>query len=190
MHIRHAATLLLAAALAGCATKTPPPLPAAPTQAEWAAIPAEDYTCKPSEFIDTDFATIAKAPAPYFEKCIRVRAFFDGRTLYRDATDRNTQRPDGHDFEGVVGVNAKEQKIVAGFPAHPQFVVVSGRLRSCAVRDDRYGALADRANAIAALSPHNGIVTTIFPTLSGFCHYSRGPVLFAVRIDVISTAMD
>jgi hypothetical protein len=189
MRTRLAATVLLTAALAACATKTPP-LPPAPTPAEWAAIPADDYTCKAGEFVAADFDTVAKAPAPYFEKCVRLRALFDGRTLYRDATDLNTVRPRGHEFDGVVGVDAKEQKLVAGFAAHPQFVFVSGRLRSCAARQDRYGALADRANAIAATQARNGIVTNIFPTLGGFCHYSRGPVLFAVRIEVISTAMD
>ncbi len=183
MNRRATLSFLLAAALASCTTPTAAPV--APTQAEWDAITANDYTCTKSETVAASFEAVLAAPQAYADKCLRLRALFAKGALYRDAGSLATARPPGHPHDGMIGVAAKDAKLLAGLSTHPQFVTASGRLRSCAERARRLQDLADRATAAAK----PGDAAAPVSTLDGFCR-DGGVALYVTAIDAIPTAMD
>jgi hypothetical protein len=179
MKLRVAAALFSAAVLAGCATS--PPAPIAPTQAEWDAVSAADYTCAPSEFADVAFDTIAASPDLYYEKCIRLRALISGVALLRDASSLKT--PNAF----ALGIYPRDDKTLAN--TRPQFAIVEGRLRSCGERLRKLTALDQRAQATAPKPDPGTIQIHLPPTLGGFCHYG-GAAVWANQVTVLPTAMD
>ena len=164
-----AAALLFALALAACATKPPPPV--VPTQAEWDAVSAPDFTCKPGQFADVELHILLVAPTAYYDKCVRVRGLLSPKLLTENAMSSN-----------AVGIYAKEDKLLAGVATHSQFAFVSGRLRSCAGRAAKLQALAARAALAGATPPPS--------PLMGFCRVNAGPALFVNRVELSPTAMD
>ena len=181
---RRAAALLFTLALAACATKPAPSV--APTQAEWDAVSAADYTCGTGEFVSPSFETVMSAPQAYVEKCVRLRALLSGNTLYRDATRLKAARPLGHEQDGMIGVYAKDAKLLAALASHPQFVTASGRLRSCAERLRKMQSLAERA----ATAQKSGTDAIPVHPIDGFCKAGGGPALYLTAIAPIPTAMD
>jgi len=183
MRPRVLVALLAIAALAGCATQ--PAAPVAPTQAEWDAVTAADYTCTKAETVSASFEAVAAAPQAYADRCVRLRALFASGALYRDAGSLTAARPPGHPHDGMIGVTVKDAKLLAGLASHPQFVTASGRLRACAERARRLQDLADRARAAA--KPGDAAVPDAVP--DGFCR-DGGTALYVTAIDAIPTAMD
>jgi hypothetical protein len=171
-----AAALLFALALAACATKPPLP-PVAPTQAQWYAVSAPDFTCKPGQFANVELQDLLAAPTPYYDKCVRVRGLLSPQLLTLNAFSSN-----------AIGIYAKDVKTLAGVATHSQFAFVSGRLRSCGARAAQLQALTAQAALAAAHDLGAGVAAP--PTLSGFCRLNPGPALYLNRVELIPTAMD
>lgn len=173
MNRRALAVLTLALALAACATKTPAPV--APTAADWAALAAGDYTCKPKEYVTVDFAVVA-APQAFYDKCVRVRALLKDRRLYRNAAAL------GHE----AGVALFVRDDAPAMDAHAQFVMVSGRLRSCTIRNGQIRDLLARTPHVYLPLAAGGPITVVrLP-----CDDRDGPALFATEVMAMPTAMD
>lgn len=170
-----AATLLFTLALAACATK--PPLSVAPTQAEWNAVAAPDFTCKPGQFANVELQDLLAAPTPYYDKCVRVRGLLSPQLLTLNAFSSN-----------AIGIYAKDVKTLAGVATHSQFAFVSGRLRSCGARAAQLQALTAREAQAAAHDLAAGVAAP--PALSGFCRLNPGPALYLNRVELMPTAMD
>jgi hypothetical protein len=179
MKRRVAAALFCATILAGCATR--PEGPVAPTQAEWDAISAADYTCAPSEFTDVAFDAVAASPDRYYEKCIRLRALLSGVALLRDASSLKT--PNAF----ALGIYPRDDKTLAN--PRPQFAIVEGRLRSCGERLRRLTELDQRTQATAPKPGPGPIQIHLPPMLGGFCH-TGGAAVWANDVTVLPTAMD
>lgn len=171
------ASLLLGATLAACTTKPAPPVP--PTEAEWHAIFADDYTCTPANSTNVDFRSVATSSNSYLDKCIRVRALLKRADLFENAA-----APPGTGIR----LTLEDMKSLMALATHPQFVVVAGRLRSCAARKARIDAFMKRVEvsgwpAPSDGSPGGGAVNIILTRCEGLG-------LYATTVDVIPTAMD
>ena len=182
MRPRRLLALFAVAVLTGCATKIPPP-PAAPTHAELEAIWAANYTCRQADYIDVNIRDVVSTPGRYYEKCIRLRALFANKSLFRDATSLKTA-------ESGLAVAVKDGKIPVALQTHPQFVVAAGRLRSCTEIDRQIFVLNMRASAAATVrAPAGAEVLASFHD-PNVCDNRAGPQLFVVTLEAMPTAMD
>jgi hypothetical protein len=120
--IHLALALGLIACVAGCSTPqapaTAPPDPAI-------AYLAQDFTCKRADATEVQLSALEKSPLAYDEKCVRLRVFTDAALLYDDA---------GHKGAKPLGVFWKNGDTARHLKLGPSFVVIIGRVRSCATR--------------------------------------------------------
>jgi len=162
--IRTFLSLATVLALAACSSTTPAPTtaPAPPSRdAENAAWIARDFTCTRTEAKQIALDALIAHPERFDETCVRVKAYFTGLTLVRDANHALAPKP-----SAVFAAYARDKKTEAHYRRGPTFAVVTGRVRSCAARTDRQTA-----------------VTTPLCRDKGFG-------LFVSDVQVVPTAMD